>query len=463
MENSEYNLQDLAQKAIKHAEKLKADYADVRIEDYSTSSVFRENKKFEDIGFGNSFGIGARVIHKGKLGFYSTTKANPIFAIEQAFKLAKINPTKEKLQLKETKIIKDEIDESGKDPILAHSTEDGATFVKEVEKVAQISPLLKSIRIRHNNGFSNYIFANTEGSEILKKSGRTVLYVYLTAKEKGELEQGLFRLGAKDYTIYRKYEEELRRKAKLTLDLLKAKKPPAGKFNTLLDADCTGLFAHEALGHAAEADLVLQNSSILKGKIGKKIASDVVSVSDSPVVPEDVWASYKYDDEGVLGRKTEIIKNGILNSFLHSRETAAKMNAKLTGNARAQGYTYIPIVRMSNTYFEPGNFSFDGLLEQLKDGYYLVGFRGGQVGTLEGTFAFASECCYRIQNGEVKELLKGCTFSGKTLEVLKNVLAVQKDQKKFSIGLCGKNGQSVPVSDGRSHILVKDLYLGGKE
>lgn len=462
MESSEYDLQDLAQKAIKHAEKLKIDYTDIRIDDYSTSTLLHENNKFEDISFGNGFGLGVRVIHKGKLGFYSTTKADPLFAVEQALRLAKISPSKEKIILKESKIVKDEINEAGKDPIPNHSIDDNAEFIKEIEQVAKISPLLKSIRTLMFNSFKDYIFASTEGSEILKKGGRTILYVYLTAKENGKLEQSVFRRGAKDYTVYRKYENELKEKAKLVLDLLKAKKPPAGKFNTIMDPESAGVFAHEALGHAVEADHILNNQSILKGKIGEKIASNIVNISDDPSIPEDNWSSYKYDDEGVIGNKTEIIKNGVLKSFLHSRKTAAKMKSELTGNARAQNYSFLPIIRMSNTSFEAGNSSFDELFEQLKDGYYLAGFKSGQVGTLEGNFTFASERCYRVQNGKLKELLKGITFSGKILDVLKNIIAIEKGKRKFSIGFCGKENQKVLVSDGGTHVLVKDLYLGGE-
>ena len=462
MEDSEYNLQDLAQKAIEHAEKIKAGYVDIRIEDYSTSTIFRENKKFEDISFGNGFGLGVKVIHKGKLGFYSTTKADPIFAVEQALKLAKVNPSREKIKLKKSKTVKSKIDDTGKNQI-NHDIDSHAQFLKDVEKTAQISPVLKSIQVILGNGVKNYIFANTEDTEILQKVGRTNLYVILVAKEKGELERCVFRLGAKDYTVFRNYEEKLKEKAKLVIDLLKAKKPLAGKFNVVLDPESTGVFAHEALGHAAEADLVLSNQSLLKGKSGKKIASSCVSISDDPTIPEDKWGSYKYDDEGVLGRKTNIISKGILKSFLHSRETAAKMNTGLTGNARAQNYMYVPIVRMSNTSFEAGDFSFNELIKQVKNGYYLVGFKGGQVGPLEGTFSFASDHCYRIQNGKIKELLKGCTFSGKILDTLKNVTAVQKGKRKFTIGFCGKGGQKVPVSDGGTHISIKDLHIGGEE
>ncbi|MBD3263111.1 TldD/PmbA family protein, partial [Candidatus Woesearchaeota archaeon] len=409
------------------------------------------------------FGMGIRVIHKGKLGFYSTNEADPEHAIEQAFNLAKANPNNSKIQLKKTKTVKEKIINSGRKSIADRSIDNDAEFVKEIEKTAKISPLLKSIQVKLGNVLGNHVFANTEDSEIQHKGGRTITYVFLTAKDKGKLEQTVFRRGAKSFSVYKNYEDELRKKAQLAVDLLSAKKPPAGKFNAILDPESTGVFAHEALGHAAEADLVLQNSSILKGKINKKIASTCVNISDDSTIPTDKWGSYKYDNEGVLGRKTEIIKNGILKSFLHSRETASKMNTKLTGNARAQDFSFLPIVRMSNTSFESGKYSFNELVEQLKDGYYLVGFKAGQVGTLEGTFTFASDHCFRVKGGEVKELLKGCTFGGKTLEMLKKISAIQKGKRDFSIGWCGKNGQRVPVTDGGTHILVKDLYVGGEE
>jgi len=461
MGNSEYDLFALAEKAINYANKLNVDYADIRLENFSSSGISYENKKVEGILAGTDFGLGIRIIYKGKIGFYSTTKPDPIKAVNEALKLAKLNPQKERIKLKEAPVVRKRFREKGWD-LAEQSVSNSLSLVKRAYKTAQIDKRLKSIKVAHANSSREYLFASTEGSEIYKQTGRTKLYVYLTAKEKGKLEQGVFRLGAKDDSIYKDFEKELVSKAKLTIDLINAKKPPAGKFKVLLNYESAGVFAHEALGHAVEADLVLSNQSILKGLIGKKIASEAVNISDDSTILSDNWSSYKYDDEGVRGTKTEIIKNGVLKSYLHSRETAEKMNVELTGNGRAQDYAHIPIVRMSNTSFESGTYSFKELLEQIKDGYYLVGFKGGQVNPLEGTFTFASEYCYRIKNRKITELLKGCTFSGKILDTLKNIEAIEKGKRKFSIGFCGKAGQRVPVSDGGTHVLVSALYLGGE-
>ena len=224
----------------------------------------------------------------------------------------------------------------------------------------------------------------------------------------------------------------------------------------VLDPELAGVFVHEAVGHASEADLVLEGSSVLENRIGEQVASPLINVIDDPTLHE--YGYYPFDAEGVQSAKTMIIKDGILDSYLHSRETAGHLGGT-PGHSRGQGYS-IPVVRMSNTYIDNGDATFEEMLEDVENGMYLIGSRGGQVNTGEGVFQFNAEKGYLIENGELTALLRDVSLSGKTLEILKNITTVGNDLTMHS-GRCGKNGQLVPVTDGSPHISISKALVGG--
>jgi TldD protein len=227
-----------------------------------------------------------------------------------------------------------------------------------------------------------------------------------------------------------------------------------------MDNKLTGLFMHEALGHAAEADHVLYGETILKDKLGEEIAYNGLTVADDPTI-ESSHGFYRYDDEGVRSNRTEVIKNGVLVSYLHSRETAGRLGASPTANARAADYSDTPLVRMSNTVIEEGDWRFEEMLEDIPFGIYAKGMRGGQVDTIKGEFQFSAEEAFLIENGRLSTRLKNVSLSGRTLDVLKHIDAVGNDQKRGTIGFCGKDGQDVPVCEYAPHVRVTKIMVGG--
>jgi TldD protein len=217
-----------------------------------------------------------------------------------------------------------------------------------------------------------------------------------------------------------------------------------------------GVFVHEAFGHLAEADLTLKGS-VLMDKLGKKIASEVVTVYDDGTV-NGAFGSFKYDDEGIPAQKTLLIKDGQVVGLMHNRETAHRFQTSPTGNVRAEDFRYEPIIRMRNTYLAPRDYSFEELLEGVKFGYYLKSFRGGQA-NLNGTFQVGIQEAYEIVNGEIGAPVRNASISGNTLETLRKVEAVGKDFQLWP-GRCGK-GQIAFVCDGGPHIRVKEVLMGG--
>jgi len=246
------------------------------------------------------------------------------------------------------------------------------------------------------------------------------------------------------------------RVAERAVKQLKAKPSKGGTFPAVLGPNVVGVFVHEAFGHLAEADLTL-SGSVLLDKLGKKIASDIVTFYDDGSI-EGAFGSFKYDDEGVPTQKTLLVKNGVVVGLMHNRETAEKYNTKLTGNARAEDFRFEPIIRMRNTFIEPKDHSFEELLEDIKFGYYLKNFRGGQA-NLDGTFQVGIQEAYEIVNGEIGAPIRNASISGNTLETLLKVNAVGKDFELWP-GRCGK-GQTAFVCDGGPHVRIKEVLVGG--
>ncbi len=461
------DIQELATKLLKKAESLRVDYADVRASTIRSTSFALHNGKFESpLVSGDSFGIGVRIIHKGKLGFYSTNDAAKASkAVELALKLAKTNPSKQRIKLYPTKPIQKEYTIKAKKPVKGIPIETKIKLARDLTASAQLEKhknKIKAIDVGYGDGHGEVIFFSSEGARLVRHGGRTIIKAGITAKAGAQLEQARGRYGGNGFESYNNCLQAVKAKAKLAVDLLKARLPKAGMFNAVLDNEAAGVFAHEAVGHACEADAILNGDSVLKGKLNKSIGAGAVNISDSPTI-EGEFGSYKYDSEGTPAQYNKLIVGGVLKKYLHSRTTAAEMNQKPTGNARAQSYAHIPIVRMSNTFFEGGDYSVSELIKEVKNGYLLEGFRGGTVSPLAGDFTFACEDVREIKNGQLGVLLKGCTFGGTILGTLHDIFGCGPFDPHMDIGWCGKGGQSVPAGTGACHIGIKGLHIGGSE
>ena len=221
----------------------------------------------------------------------------------------------------------------------------------------------------------------------------------------------------------------------------------------VLDPVLAGVFTHEAFGHLSESDFIYENDRLRQiMTLGKEFGSTELNIVDSAAIPQ-LRGSYKYDDEGVPATKTHLIREGKLVGRLHSRETAARMNEEPTGNARAINYRYPPIVRMTNTYIEPGIASFDDLIADIKEGVYAKNWYGGM--TSMEMFTFSAGEAYMIRQGKVAELLRPVMLTGNVFTTLKNIDAIGNDLEMNQGGGCGKGGQMpLPVSNGLSLIHI---------
>lgn len=437
----------------------KVDYADIRAGKGNNTSIIMKDNQIQEINTGLSTVARIRVLNNGAWGFASTNDFSKLEEISQkAIKIS--NSLSGDIELAECDIIEDKVKTDRKINVSDISIEEKKEIMQEANDASNTGKVV-STTVSYSDGESTSAFVSSEGSNIIVDTTKVVLSLNAVASD-GEIIQ--FNHGSlggvKGFELLQNADIESfgRKIGEKATDLLTAKPAPSGCFPIVADNYLTGVFIHEAVGHAVEADLVLLDDSILHDQMNKKIGSHIVNIYDDSS-NKDGFGYYPYDVEGVKTRKNQIVKDGELVSYLSSRESAGKLNIPLTGNARSS-ISDQPQVRMSNTYLEPGDLSFEELIEDINDGIYLKGSRGGQVDTGKGIFQFNATEAYKIENGELKDHYRDVSLSGNILETLKGVDGIGSDFK-LSVGYCGKGGQTVPVGDGGPHTRILNAMVGG--
>jgi TldD protein len=236
---------------------------------------------------------------------------------------------------------------------------------------------------------------------------------------------------------------------------------PAGIMDVALGAGWPGILLHEAVGHGLEGDFNRKKTSAFAGLMGSQVASKGVTVLDDGTIP-DRRGSLTVDDEGTPSGKNILIEDGILVGYMQDRQNARLMGVEPTGNGRRESFAHIPMPRMTNTYMLSGNADPTGIVGELKDGIYAIGFGGGQVDITNGKFVFSCTEAYRVKDGKVGAPVKGATIIGDGPTALKQIRAIGNDMKLDpGIGNCGKAGQWVPVGVGQPTLLIGGLTVGG--
>ncbi len=423
------------------------EFYDVRVVRTETLSLQLENGVLEKPRFDAAKVKSFRVLKNGFWGFYEGD-AEMKEGIERAAKNAVLSSDSGVVEVTSKGSFIMKVKEDPRDV----SVEEKVGLLKDLESI--VRDVAVSTRISYFENVRKMQYMDSNGSEVSYVVYRVGVSVLAVGKGKTLQFYSRRLMKAGGYEVLRdafSVAEEVR---KILSDLVNASSPPSGDMPVVMDPTLAGVFVHEAFGHAAEADHVLQNSTILAGKIGEKVAAGCVTICDDPSLQE--FGFSPFDDEGVKAERKVIVENGVLKSFLHSRETAKKLGG-IPGNARAQGGKF-PIVRMSNTYIEAGDYSFEELVEACRNGVYLVGSRGGETNPATGHFHFNAQYGYLIKNGEVAEMVRDVSLAGHTLEVLRNVKLGR--EVAFDPGFCGKAFQVVPVADGAPHLLCRAVVGG---
>ncbi|MEO8401258.1 MAG: metalloprotease TldD [Gammaproteobacteria bacterium] len=291
------------------------------------------------------------------------------------------------------------------------------------------------------------------------------LNVSVVVEQDGRREQGYAGGGGRfDYLYFTEndlalsYAREAVRQALVNLDAIEA---PAGTMPVVLGPGWPGVLLHEAVGHGLEGDFNRKGTSVFSGRLGQMVASPLCTVVDDGTLANR-RGSLNVDDEGVPTQRTVLIEKGVLRNYIQDKRNARLMGMESTGNGRRESYAHTPMPRMTNTYMLPGESTPEEIIASVKKGIYAVNFGGGQVDITSGKFVFSASEAYLIENGKITVPVKGATLIGNGPDVLTRVSMVGNDlQLDSGIGVCGKEGQSVPVGVGQPTLLIDALTVGG--
>jgi len=254
------------------------------------------------------------------------------------------------------------------------------------------------------------------------------------------------------------FAEEAVRQAKVNLEAIDA---PAGTMEVVLGNGWPGVLLHEAVGHGLEGDFNRKGASAFSGKVGQKVASELCTVVDDGTMA-DRRGSLNVDDEGTPAAYNVLIENGILKGYMQDKLNARLMGVNPTGNARRESYAHLPMPRMTNTYMLGGEHSQADIISSVKKGVFAPNFGGGQVDITSGKFVFSASEAYLIENGKITQPIKGATLIGNGPEVMQHISMVGNDLAlDKGVGVCGKDGQSVPVGVGQPSLKIDQLTVGG--
>jgi TldD protein len=457
----------LEDKILKRAESLGADYCDVRVvRTYGLALEVKDGELKKAVP-GNEAGLSIRVLLDGAWGFSATSDLiwpQVDKTVVRAIDLARASSKnlREKIELHPAKILKThETWQPGINPENV-SIEEKFELISDMDKRIHEFENILTVTTGYSDTTKELHFQSTEGADITSTVTRTVAQANLVARKDTNIMGFRTRIGGTmGFEIF-KAEDPIKKgeyAAEAVNRILTGKPCPSGNLPLVADPNLTGVFVHEALGHAVEADQIVTHESILEGKLGEPIGSELVTVVDDSTI-RGAFGSFPIDDEGVAGSRKVIIESGVLKGYINNRETAHVLGTEPNGGARAESYQVRPLVRMSNTLVEPGDQTFEELIEGISYGIYAKGTRGGQVDTAKGTFQFNAQEAFLIEKGKITTPLKDVSLAGDTLTILKNIDALTKSREFAEPGYCGK-GQFVPVGDGGPNIRIKSVVVGG--
>lgn len=459
---------------LSHVVRNASEWAELRYHSRQTKTISVRNGQLEESSTARVAGVGIRTLVEGVFGFASTTDAtkNGIkHALAEAQRAARIcaSSKREKIKgLAQASFGSGTYSVETDDPLDRHPLEEKLSLVISIdEQIRTGAPQIVSSNVQYSEIQDEKVIVTTDGAAARVFDAKPGFRAIAVAQESGEQTLGMDSAGVTggwaDLFARRSPEEMADRAVKLAIDQLKAPRPTGEKAVVVLDPNLVGVLSHEAIGHTVEADAV-RSGAITSGKLGEKVASELVTLCDSgpSVFAPHAAGELLVDDEGVTTQRTVIIDHGVLRSFLHNRESAAYFGVEPTGNARAFEYSDEPIIRMRNTYIEPGGSSLEELIAGVRSGYYLQGLGFGGQADSNAEFMFGIREARRIKNGRIGELVRGVTISGNAFEVLASVDAVGKDFRwGLGAGYCGK-GQPAKVDAGGPHLRCV-VTIGGRQ
>ncbi len=454
-------------KVINEALGKGGDYADIFFEHTFSNSISLRDGEVNRAASNIDFGVGIRVVSGDQTGYAyveNTQITELLKAAKTAAGIASI-PSKgiTPIEIKEKHFRNHYKIER---PWLDISVADKKSFVQKLnDRIFDLDTRVIKASVSLNDSTSYILFFNSEGILTWDYRPMSLMSGSCTMEQSGKIENGYASRAYRKGFEYLNNDliETLAKEAVVQNSLMfEAIKPKGGEMPVVMGAGSSGILLHEAIGHTFEADFNRKNISIFSDQLGKKICSSDINVVDDGTI-DNARGTINFDDEGVETQKTYIVKEGVLESYLHDRISAKHYNVSPTGNGRRQSFRYAPLPRMRVTYMENGSIPEADIIASVKQGVYVDNFTNGQVQIGAGDFTFFVKTGYLIENGKLTQPIKDINIIGNGAKVLTDITMVGNNLKiDEGTWTCGKDGQSVPVGQGLPSVLVRKLTVGGE-
>ncbi len=446
------------------------DYADLYFEYRINHSIVLEEQIVKSATKGVNLGVGVRVISGEKTGYAHSddlSRENILKAAKTAAFIASSSSEGGTMAIPAPVSMKPSLYALPLQPADLEIAQKIALLRDADEASRAFDPRITQVQTSYLDETKDVLIASSDGQCVVDTQPLVRLNVLCVAEENGQRQSGYQGGGGRKALDI--FEGDLNPKAlaceaaRQAILQLRAVNAPAGSMEVVLGPGWPGILLHEAIGHGLEADFNRKGTSAFTGLIGQKVASELCTVVDNGTIPYR-RGSLNVDDEGNPTHETVLIENGILQGYLQDKLSARLMKTAVTGNGRREGYDHIPLPRMTNTFMMAGESDPQDIVRSVRKGLYAVHFGGGQVDITSGKFVFSASEAYLIEDGQVTVPVKGATLIGDGPTVLRRVTMVGNDLKlDQGVGICGKEGQSIPVGVGLPTIKIREITVGGTE
>ncbi|MFZ7130054.1 metalloprotease TldD [Avibacterium avium] len=448
------------------------DYADLYFQLSQDESWVLEDGIIKEGGFHIDRGVGVRAVSGERTGFAYADQIN-LASLQQCANAVKgiAQPTQQSFILPQPFTPVSAVQRyAAINPLESLSKEKKIELLHLVDRTARSAdPRVTKVSASLSAIYEEVLIAATDGTLAADIRPLVRLSISVLVEEDGKRERGGAGCGGRfgldwffeiDNGEMRAvaFAKEAVRQALVNLNAIPA---PAGLMPVVLGAGWPGVLLHEAVGHGLEGDFNRKESSLFTGKVGELVTSPLCTIVDDGTLPNR-RGSLTIDDEGVPSQCNVLIKDGILQGYMQDKMNARLMGVAPTGNGRRESYAHLPMPRMTNTYMLEGKSKFDDLIASVDRGIFAPHFGGGQVDITSGKFVFSTSEAYLIENGKITKPVKGATLIGSGIEVMQNISMVADSVEiDHGIGVCGKEGQSVPVGVGQPALKIEEITVGG--
>jgi TldD protein len=444
------------------------DFAELYFQQHQAESWTLEDNLVKDASFSIEAGVGARVLSGEKCGFAYADDLS-LIAIEQAAQAARsIAYHQGNGIIRSNTTLTYPRHYQSVNPIISLDEAQKIDLLHKIDQLAhQLDPRVIKVTASLSAAHDVVLMMASDGQTAADIRPLVRLGVSIIVEQHGRRESGY--AGGGGRTTYQYFLEEDRyiditkEAVRVALLNLEAQPAPAGVMPIVMAPGWSGVLLHEAVGHGLEADFNRKGSSTFASRLGEQVASALVTVIDDGTMPNR-RGSLSVDDEGTPTQATVLIENGILKNYLQDKHNAKLMKRTTTGNGRRQSYADLPMPRMTNTYMQAGQHFPQEIISSLDKGLYVVGLGSGSVDITSGKFVFVTNEAYYVEQGKILYPVKGATLVGSGPEVMQKISMVGNDLEfDAGIGICGKEGQSVPVGVGQPTIRVEGMTIGGTQ